>query len=193
MLGCCEPGSEVWISDSGNPKRKYSHTLEVVCTSLGRVGVNTARANRLVEEAIIAGTMEPLRGYPDLRREVAIPNESGRFDFLLSAPGRRCYVEVKSLTLGYPDGRGAFPDAISERAVRHVNGLVARVQDGDCAVLIFCVQHTGIRRATTADDIHPAYGEALRAAVAQGVEVYAYGCEIERDRISIADRLPVEL
>jgi sugar fermentation stimulation protein A len=193
MLGCSEPGSEVWFSDSGNDKRKYRHTLEVVCTPLGRVGVNTARANRLVEEAIAAGDLEQLAGYSQLKREVAIPDESGRFDFLLSAPTRRCFVEVKSLTLGFAGGRGAFPDAVSERALRHVNALVRRVQGGDRAVLVFCVQHTGIRRATTADEIHPAYGAALRAAVRQGVEVYAYGCEIEHDRIAIAHQIPVEL
>jgi sugar fermentation stimulation protein A len=193
MSGCSNPGSEVWYSDSGNPKRKYRHTLEVVCTDLGRAGVNTSRANRLIEEAILGGQIEPLAGYPELQREARIPNESGRFDFLLSDQGRRCFVEVKSLTLAYPDGTGAFPDAVSERAVRHVNALVAQAAHGDRAVLIFCVQHTGIRRATAADDIHPAYGEALRGALTRGVEVYAYGCEIAREEICVAGPLPVEL
>ena len=193
MLGCSDAGSEVWISDSGNAKRKYRHTLEVVCTPLGRVGVNTARANRLIEEAIVTDALEPLAGYPELKREIAIPDESGRFDFLLSAPTRRCFVEVKSLTLAIAGGRGAFPDAISERALRHVSALVRRVRAGDRAVLVFCVQHTGIQRATIADEIHPAYGVALRAAASEGVEVYAYGCEIERDRIGVTHRIPVEL
>jgi sugar fermentation stimulation protein A len=192
MLRCSDPGSEVWISDSGNHKRKYRHTLEVVCTPLGRVGVNTARANRLVEEALVAGELEPLAGYPELKREVAIPDESGRFDFLLSASGRRCYVEVKSLTLGFDGGRGAFPDSVSERAVRHVNALVNRARAGDRAVLVFCVQHTGVERATTADEIHPAYGATLRAALGEGVEAYAYACEIARDRIRIVRQIPVE-
>ena len=193
MLGCSEPGSEVWISDSGNDKRKYRHTLEVVCTPLGRVGVNTSRANRLVEEALLSGRVESLADYREVQREVAIPNERGRFDFLLSASDKRCFVEVKSLTLGYEGGRGAFPDAVSERAVRHVNALVSALGNDQRAVLLFCVQHTGIRRATTADDIHPAYGSALRAAVAAGVEVYAYGCVIERDEIVLAAPMPVEL
>lgn len=193
MLGCSEPGSEVWISNSGDDKRKYRYTLEVVCTPLGRVGVNTARANRLVEEAIVAGDIAPLAGYPELKREVAIPDESGRFDFLLSGRDRRCFVEVKNLTLGYEGGRGAFPDAISKRAVRHVNALVRLVCAGERGVLFFCVQHTGVDRATTADEIHPAYGDTLRRAVAEGVEVYAYACAIERDQIRIAHPIPVEV
>lgn len=197
MLGCSEPGSEVWISDSGNDKRKYRHTLEVVCTSRGRVGVNTARANRLVEEAILGGAIEQLAGYACLKREVAIPDEAGRFDFRLSDSHRAsdpsCFVEVKNLTLCHEGGRGSFPDAVSERAVRHVNALVRRVRAGDRAVLVFCVQHTGVQRATTADEIHPAYGAALRAALTEGVEVYAYGCEIHRDRIGVVGRIPVQV
>jgi len=191
MLGCSDPGSVVWISDSGNGQRKYRHTLEVVCTPLGRVGVNTSRANRLVEAAILDGTLEPLVGYPGLQREAAIPDESGRFDFRLSEAGRQCFVEVKSLTLCYEGGRGAFPDAVSERAVRHLHGLLRRVRSGDRAVLLFCVQHTGVRWATTADDIHPAYGQVLRAALAEGVEVYAYACSINRDQIAIVRPIPV--
>ena len=194
MLGCSDPGSEVWISCSDNDKRKYRHTLEVVCTPLGQVGVNTARANRLVEEAIGAGGIAPLLGYSELKREAAIPDERGRFDFMLSGADRRCcFVEVKSLTLGFAGGRGAFPDAISKRAVRHVNALARRVSAGERALLLFCVQHTGVERATVADEIHHEYGDALRSAIAQGVEVYAYTCEIARDLIRLARAIPVEV
>mgnify|MGYP001822898830 CR=1 FL=1 len=190
MLGCSEPGSEAWYSTSHNPQRKYPHTLEVVCSEQGRVGVNTARANRLVEEAINEQRIVELADYADLRREARIPGSSGRFDFLLTGARPRCYVEVKSLTLGYAGGVGAFPDAVSERALRHVAALVERVAAGDRAVLLFCVQHTGVERTTTADDVHPEYGAALRAAQQNGVEVLAYGCDITRDAISIARRLP---
>ncbi len=192
MLGCSEPGSTVWFSTSDNPGRKYRHTLEVVLTRLGRVGVNTARANALVDEALNAGGVSELSGYTTIRREARIPNEKGRFDFLLTGPGLRdCYVEVKSLTLGYADGTGAFPDTKSERAVRHVQALKARVQAGERAVLLYCVQHTGITVATPADDIYPAYGEALREAVNIGVEVLARSCRIERDEIALGGELSV--
>lgn len=193
MLGCAEPDSEVWYSDSGNPQRKYRHTLEVVCSHLGRVGVNTARANRLVEEAILERRIVELDGYEDLRREAPIPDSRGRFDFLLSGPQPSCYVEVKSLTLAYADGLGAFPDAVSDRAVRHVEALARRVAAGDRAVLIFCVQHTGIDRVTAAEDIHPEYGAALRLALSGGLEVLAYGCDIQRESIRLGDRLPFTL
>lgn len=193
MSGCSEPGREVWYSTSDNPKRKYPHTLEVVCTPGGRVGVNTARANALVAEAMEAGRIGELAGYREIRPEVAIPGERGRFDFRLGGDGPPCWVEVKSLTLCLDSGRGAFPDAVSERAVRHVEALSARRRAGHRAVLVFCVQHTGVTFATPADEIHPAYGDALRAAAAEGVEVLAYGCRIERRRIEITTPLPVQL
>ena len=190
MHGCCDPGSEVWYSESGNPKRKYPHTLEVVCSQHGRVGVNTARANRLVEEAIVSQQIVELAGYTGLKREARIPESTGRFDFLLTSAEQNCYVEVKNLTLSYGSGVGAFPDAVSARAVRHVNDLARCKADGDRAVLIFCVQHSGISQTTTADEVHAEYGIALRRAMEAGVEVLAYRWDIRRDAICVQARVP---
>jgi sugar fermentation stimulation protein A len=197
MIGCSTPGLEVWYSTAGNPHRKYPHTLEVVCTRRGRVGVNTGRANALVEEALTAGAIGELAAYDRIRREVALPvpegARNGRCDFLLEGAGMRCWVEVKSLTLCHEDGRGAFPDAVSERAVRHVEALAERRRAGERAVLLFCVQHTGVRFATPADEVHPAYGARLRAAAASGVEVIAYATSIGRRSMMLSSPLPVRL
>jgi sugar fermentation stimulation protein A len=193
MAGCSDPGMEVWYGTSANPARKYPHSLEVVCTPLGRVGVNTALANAVVAEALAAGRLDSLSGYGTVRREVRVPDSDARLDFCLEGADGRCWVEVKSMTLADADGRGAFPDAVSERALRHVETLVARRRLGDRAVLLFCAQHTGIRSATTADEIHPAYGAAVRAAVADGVEVLAWGCRIDPAAITLDAPLPVRL
>ena len=189
MTGCNLPGSEVWYSESDNPKRKYRHTLEVVVTTLGRIGVNTSRANKLVAEAIAEQQLDELAGYDVVRAEAAIPDEKGRFDFLLEGPNS-CYVEVKNLTLSLGNGLGSFPDAVSDRAVKHVRALSRQVALGHRAVLVFCVQHTGVRSTTTADDIHPEYAVALGEAMAGGVEVVAYGCSIERDEIRLTGSVP---
>lgn len=193
MLGCAEPGSEVWFSESSNPARKYRHTLEVVVTTHGRAGVNTARANALVREALSAGVGSSLTGFSVVRSEVPIPDESGRFDLLLGDGERDCFVEVKNLTLCDAAGRGSFPDAVSVRAVRHVRALARRAQAGDRAVLAFCVQHTGVEYATLADEIDAEYGAAVRAAAAAGVEVLAFGCSIEPAEILVTSELPVDL
>ncbi len=194
MLGCAEPGSEAWYSTSDNPKRKYPNTLEVVLSRNGRVGVNTARANQLVGEALEAQALAPFADMKLARAEAVIPDEAGRFDFLLeAADGGPCWLEVKNMTLCDENGRGSFPDAVSERALKHVQALVRRVQAGERAALVFCVQHSGVRRATLADEIHPAYGAAVRSAADAGVQVHAFGCRIERDEIRMAAELPVDL
>ncbi len=194
MTGCAEPGSEAWYSDSGNPKRKYRHTLEVVCASLGRVGVNTGRANALVAEAVSAGRVAPLAGYEILRREVKSPDGEARFDLSLHNGSREdAFVEVKSMTLADAQGIGYFPDAVSARALKHLGSLVDARQRGLRAVLVFCAQHTGIREARPAAHVDPAYAQALADAQALGVEVYAYGCVVEPGRIELMCELPVRL
>lgn len=194
MLGCDTPGSPAWFSTSANPKRKYSHSLELVEVPDGArtctVCVNTARPNAVVAEAIAAGRIAELGPGP-ARREVPIPGEAGRFDFALGGE-MPTLVEVKSVTL-CRDGVGAFPDAVSERARRHVGALARCVALGHRAVLLFCAPHTGIRRVTVADDIDPRYGEALREAVAAGVEVLAYGCVVTPAEVAIERALPVDL
>ncbi|MXX30428.1 MAG: DNA/RNA nuclease SfsA [Gammaproteobacteria bacterium] len=178
MTGCSEPGSRVWLMDSGNERRKYRHTLELVASGEHLVCVNTARANQVVAAAIEDGLIPPLAGYASWRREPAIPGGKGRFDLKLWDPAKgECYVELKSLTLGLADGYGAFPDAPSVRALKHVEELRRARSELQCrAVLIFCVMHSGVRIATTADAIQPAYGEQVQQAIAEGVEVYAWRC-----------------
>lgn len=194
MTGCQEPGSEVWYSRSDNPKRKYPHTLEVVVSANGRVGVNTARANQLIGEGLRNSALGPFAAMQVLKAEAAIPDESGRFDFLLEdETGQPCWLEVKNMTLCDAAGRGSFPDAVSDRAVKHVQALLRRVQAGERAALVFCVQHSGVQRATLADEIHPAYGDAVRKAAAAGVEVHAFGVRLTPGEICVEASLPVDL
>lgn len=196
MLNCQEPGSRVCFSTADNPTRKYPHTWELIETATGHwVGIHTGRANGLVREAITHGVIRQLQGYGHLRAEARWGNDGTRFDFLLTGHTQRpdCYVEVKSVTLGREGGIGAFPDAVSDRATRHLRELMACVATGLRGVLVFCVQHTGIERVQPADDIDPAYGRTLREAVAAGVEVVAYGARIEPPDLVLTTELPVWL
>ena len=179
MTGCAEPGSPVWYSLSDNPKRKYAATLEFVRTTDGDCSVNTGRANALVGEALRSEWLLP--GIEDVKAEVKIPSGAGRFDFGFTLDGRQGYVEVKSVTLHLEEGSGVFPDAVSERAVKHVKELEAQVREGSRSLLVFCVQHLGIEKVSPAWEIHGAYGDALAAAMDVGVEVLACGCELDLD------------
>ncbi|MCZ6889367.1 MAG: DNA/RNA nuclease SfsA [Gammaproteobacteria bacterium] len=191
MSGCSDPGSRVWYSTSDNPKRKYAHTLELVETAAGGlVGVNTARANALVAEGLTAGKLGLFEAGAPFRREVRIPSETGRFDFVVEENGSETFVEVKSVTLVL-EGVGAFPDAVSVRARRHVEALAACAMAGRRAALVFCVQHSAIEVVRPADEIDPDYGRALRAAMRAGVEVAAFGCTLSPHKLEIGDELVV--
>ena len=136
------PRQRAWYSTSANPRRKYPHTLEIVGDANGDlIGINSSRANALVVEALASGALSGFPAGARVQREVAIPGERGRFDLLIDDE----FVEVKSVTLKLPDA-GAFPDAVSARAARHLDALGRLARSGRRATLVFCVQHTGIEK-----------------------------------------------
>ncbi|RRJ82245.1 DNA/RNA nuclease SfsA [Aestuariirhabdus litorea] len=203
MKNCALPGSRVWFWDSGNSKRKYPHTWELVETSETELGegsiegvacINTARPNQIAHEAIESGVLAELRGYSKIRREVAYGEERSRIDLLLQAEGRPdCYVEVKSVTLAVGGGLGLFPDAVTARGSKHLRELMAVVAAGGRAVLLFVVPHTAIDKVAPASMIDPEYANTLRLAVEAGVEVIAYGAEVSPVSIGLTGRLPFAL
>lgn len=196
MLGCAEPGSPVWLSESDDPSRKHRYTWELVGVRSGPgwvlVGINTGLPNRIVREGIESGVVAELSGYESIRSEVAFGEERSRVDLLLGAEGRPpCYVEVKNVTAAVDDGVALFPDAVSERGAKHLRELARIVASGARAVQFYCVQRGDVREVRPADAIDPAYGKALREAMAQGVEVLAYRAEVTRRGIRLDTRIPV--
>jgi len=195
MRNCAPEGARVWFSQSSNSKRKYPFTWELVeVDERYKVGVNTGRANALVAEALAAGVIAPLAAYKTVQAEVKYGNENSRIDFLLSENSERpeelCYVEVKSVTLGVGDGLGEFPDAVSSRGAKHLRELMEMKEQGQRAVLLYCVQHEGIERVAPAYEIDPTYAQLLRQAYDSGVEVYAYRARVSHEEISLQDEIP---
>ena len=192
LLGCKEPGSRVVLRDSQDPKRKLRYTFQSIRIGRALVNVDTGLPNAVVAEAIQRDEVPELAGYASLRREVKYGRNS-RIDVLLEGEGRpRCYVEVKSTTLAR--GRTAlFPDAVTERGRKHLGELVDVVAAGDRAVQFFFVSRGGISSFAPADEIDPAYGQALREAAEAGVELLAYSTRVRPDRIDLARRLEIRL
>ncbi|WPP00613.1 DNA/RNA nuclease SfsA [Pseudomonas sp. HR96] len=193
MFNCMLEGGKVWFSRSSDPKRKLPGTWEIAETPQGRLAcVNTGRANALVEEALRAERIAELAGFHGLRREVAYGEERSRIDFLLEYPEGPAYVEVKSVTLGFADSAvAAFPDAVTQRGAKHLRELASLARQGIRAVQLYCVNLSGVSAVRTADEIDWAYSDALRAAVAEGVEVLAYGVYLDAEQIYIDRRLEV--
>lgn len=185
MLGLNAPGSRVYLSRSDNPARKLPLSWELIEADGVLVGISTAHPNRLVEEAILAGSVPGLSGYPELRREVKYGVNS-RIDILLEAPDRpRCYVEVKNVHLMRQPGLAEFPDSVTARGAKHLRELSDMVREGHRAVMVYLVQRPDCDRLAMASDIDPAYAEALVEARAAGVEVIAIGCSVTPEAIRV--------
>jgi sugar fermentation stimulation protein A len=198
MLNCNNPGSNVWYSTAENKKRKYPHTFEIIQLAGKKLaGINTGRANHLVREAIENKLVESLTGYQSLRCEVKYGNENSRIDFLLqdnpADPGKDCYIEVKNVTLHMGNGRGLFPDSVSTRGTKHLRELMHIAEQGDRAVLFFCVQHTGIEQVKPATEIDPEYSRTLCEAAKAGVEIMAWQAKINAREITLVKEVPVIL
>lgn len=193
MLGCAAPGSRVWLLPAASPGRKLAWSWELVQPPGGPlVGINTHRSNALVREALEAGRLPTLAGYPSLRPEARYGLEGSRVDFLLAGPGLPdCYLEVKNVTAAVREGIALFPDAVSARGTRHLREMIHVVRSGGRAVLMFCVQREDVREVRPADAIDPAYGRALREALAAGVEAMALRARLDTRGIELRTPLPV--
>ncbi len=192
MMGCCEPGSRVWLSQSDSVTRKYRHTWELVEVDDVIVGINTSLPNALVAEAIGDGTIRELYGYTDLRREVAFGEERSRVDFVLASEGREpCYVEVKNVTAAASRGVALFPDCVSERGTKHLRELIRLKAAGAPPVQLYCVQRGDVGEVRPADGIDFEYGRTLREAITAGVEVLAYRAKVTPGEIRLEEKIPV--
>lgn len=198
MAGCVAPGSRVWLSESDRPGRRLRYTWEIATDGAVTVGVHTGRTNALAEEALRAGAVPALAAFPGVRREVRV-GERSRIDLVLERDGAappaggpaRCFVEVKNVTLGAA-GTAYFPDAVTARGVRHLAELVRLVAAGHAAAMLYVVQREDCERVRPADTIDPAYGAALRAALAAGVAAWGLRFRVTPEAITFDRALPVE-
>lgn len=193
LKGCLVEGSRAILRDSQDMERKLRYVWQAVEIDGTLINVDTGLPNRVVHEAVTAGAIPELAGYDEARREVKYGVNS-RIDLLLSKKRSKklCYVEVKNTTLA--EGRTAlFPDAVTERGLKHLGELTNMVAEGHRAVQFFFVSRGDARRFAPADAIDPAYGAALREAARAGVEVLAYSARVAPGALDVHRRLEVLL
>lgn len=176
MKTCADPGSAVYLSWNPDPRRKLHFTWEYTeIPGGGLIGVNTGRPNQIVAEAITEGRIPALSGYSNLRREAPISKQS-RCDILLDRDGsgrELCVIEIKNTTLKI-DQCVAFPDAVTERGLKHLHELQRLASEGVRSVMLFLVNRPDGQVFRAADEIDPRYANALRDAAKAGVEVMAW-------------------
>ena len=192
MKGLTAPDNRVYLFHHQKSSRKMPFAWEIVEVDGVKVGINTHLPNRLVEEGIENGVIGELQGYEQIQREKNYGKNS-RIDLLLcGAEGERCFVEVKNVTL--VEGSVAyFPDAVTERGVKHLGELSRMVQGGHRAVLCYVLQRSDGSWIAPADHIDPDYGAALRQAVKKGVEVIGYRAKVGLEEIRLVQTVPIRL
>lgn len=182
------PGASLWLKPVAAPGRKTSYDLALVEAAGTLVSADARLPNVLVAEAVAAGTLDGIGAPSDIVRESTF-GES-RFDLMLKRENGRQYVEVKSVTL-VENGVALFPDSPTLRGAKHLNTLVEAIQAGHRSAVVFVVQRADATAFAANEPADPALAEALRRAVAAGVEAYAYNCVVTPGEVRLDRRLPI--
>lgn len=182
------PGATVYLERGTNPHRRTAFDLIAVEKGGRLINMDAQAPNKVFAEWAAAGGFQP-----DVRavRSEYVYGDS-RLDFCLETARGHHLVEVKGVTLE-ENGAARFPDAPTERGVKHVRELQRAVESGLDATLFFVVQMEDIHSVAPNDETHPAFGAALREAAAAGVNVCAYDCAVTPDSLLIRRSVPVIL
>lgn len=182
------PGASVYLKYSDAPERKTHWDLISVESQGQIVNIDSQAPNKVFGEWVLRGgfrsdirTVRPEFTYGD-----------SRFDFRLECESGIQFVEVKGVTL-LRAGCAYFPDAPTERGVKHLHGLMRAVEEGYEAAAVFVIQMKRAQALCPNDDTQPAFGQALRKAAAAGVQLFAYDCRVTEQTLEIAAPVPVRL
>ena len=172
-------GAKVWCEVAGNPNRKTKFDLITVEKGRRLINMDSQAPNAAAKEWLSVGGLGAVE---DLRTETV--HGDSRFDFSFTLNGRPCFLEVKGVTLEN-DGVCAFPDAPTDRGTKHLRGLTRAAGEGYGAYVLFVIQMSDVRYIHPNDATDPAFGQALREAAANGVQVLAMDCLVTQDSMTI--------
>lgn len=199
-------GVKIFLEDHGeareggkNRKTRYSLIAvekedRSIESGVRLVNIDSYAPNRAVGEALADGSLAlPGLSLPLIQIRPETSYGASRFDFYAEdREGKRAYIEVKGVTLE-EGGTARFPDAPTERGIRHVTELCRALEAGFAAYVIFVIQMNGISHFEPNDDTHPAFGQALREACDRGVVLLAYDCDVTTDGMVLGTPVPVRL
>ncbi len=190
-----------WLRHVPDPKRKLPWTLTLLRVRRGkRALVDTSLPNQIVADGILDGIVTGLGDFEQLHREVSV-GEGTRLDIVLGGTERpdessgETFIEVKNVTmLSSMDGdRADFPDSVTLRGRKHLEVLTRLSSSGKRAVLFLLLGRTDCNKVGFAEQIDPAYCDALRVAVAAGVEIISHRVKIRAGNFTLGEAVPVEL
>ena len=188
MLGLLGEGNAVKLSEANKKDRKLKFTLEIIKSNGASVGVNTHRANRIVEAALLSNKIKSIKKIIHIKREVRY-GENSRIDFLVNNKDEEIYIEVKNVTLSLKKGIAEFPDAITERGSKHLKEL-SKIKDKKTrAIMLYLIQRDDCKYFQIAKEIDEKYNSNLKKAIESGVEVLCYNCKFKNNKIELDKKI----
>ncbi len=186
MMGLLDEGNSVWVTKNDNPNRKLKFTLELIKVNKKLVGVNTHRANRIVEHGLKKKLFKEFKLIKKIIPEFKYSNDT-RFDFLCD----KNIIEVKNVTLLRSDDLAEFPDAITSRGTKHLAKLVDSIKKNYKPYVLFLTQIQGINNFRIAKDIDNNYYQNYLIAKKAGVKFLAYRCTLNSKEIKIEKKINI--
>ena len=186
MLGLLDQGNDVWLTKNDNPNRKLKYTLEIIKVNKSLIGVNTHRANRIVEHGLNNNLINDFKNIKNIKPEFKYSDDT-RFDFLCDNK----IIEVKNVTLTREPNIAEFPDAITSRGSKHLIKLIDSLKNGYKPFVLFLTQIQGISNFKIAKDIDSEYYKNYILAKKAGVKFLAYRCSISSTEIKIEKKIKI--
>lgn len=180
------PGTKIFLQEHDNPNRKTRFSLIGVMKGNRMVNMDSQAPNQVVGEWLMDGGIYKS---PDLVKAEQKYGNS-RFDFYLEGDGKKAYLEVKGVTLE-EEGVARFPDAPTERGIKHIEELMKAKEGGYDAYIVFVIQMKGVHVFEPNDRTHKAFGDTLRRAEKAGVHILAMDCQVEEDQLVIDQPVPI--
>ena len=188
MMGLLELGNKVWFSKSDNPKRKLNYTIEIIEINKKKVGINTHLTNKIVLEALKKKKIKSLINFTNIKTEVKFSDKT-RFDFLISNGQKKCFLEVKNVTLMREKNIAEFPDAITSRGAKHLKELINAKKKGYESCILYLVQREDCKAFKIAEDIDKEYKIIFDIASKNGIKILCYDCKISDEDIIINNQI----
>ena len=186
MKGMLKKNNNVWVSKNNDPKRKLKFTLEMIEVNKKLIGVNTHRANRIVEHGLNNKLIKEFRSIKEIKSEFKYSTDT-RFDFLCD----KNIIEVKNVTLRRTNDFAEFPDAITSRGSKHLKKLIDSIKKGYQPYVLFLTQIQDINKFKIAKDIDNNYYENYLLAKKAGVNFLAYRCILSKKEIKIEKKIEI--
>ena len=186
MMGLLNEGNDVWLTKNEDPKRKLKFTLEIIKTNKSLIGVNTHRANRIVEDALENKLINEFKKLKLIKPEFKFSKDT-RFDFLCD----KKIIEVKNVTLTRKNKIAEFPDAVTTRGTKHLIKLVDSINKKYDPYVLFLTQIQDIEYFRIANDIDYNYYENYLRAKKAGVNFLAYRCDLNSKEIKIEKKIKI--